>query len=207
MHAVCYCSVLQAHQASDMCLAAMLMSISPSNCLAIYQLACDSGLQELAARARQEVLGSFPQALAQDPKTFHQLPAPALLSLLQDDDLQCPESEVLLSLIDWSNASDAPQRRTHLMGMAKRCVRMSQLSLKQVELLDQHPQVVSSQEATRLVAGLYLAIIMGCKLPGSRRRRTAASVHDYPRCPSHKGSLPSLPQTMQTEGYWGTVSG
>jgi hypothetical protein len=54
--------------------------------------------------------------------------------------LQVPEEAVLVSLVQWVAAS--PEVRDPLLpGLAAACVRLSELSLRQLEVLDQHPLV------------------------------------------------------------------
>ena len=51
-------------------------------------------------------------------------------------------------------------RRSLLPALAGRCVRLQQMQLSELELLDQHPEVVACEAATRVVAGMYLSRIM-----------------------------------------------
>eukprot|EP00955_Chlamydomonas_euryale_P019657 209321-Chlamydomonas_euryale.AAC.13 len=79
--------------------------------------------------------------------------------------VQATEDEVLLLLMRWVSA-DRAAREPALLPLARSVVRPGQMSVAQLERLDQHPDVMASRAATMLVAGMYLGMIMGCDPPG-----------------------------------------
>ncbi len=58
------------------------------------------------------------------------------------------------------NVADIPTRKLLLPVLAGRCVRLQQMQLSELELLDQRPEVLACEASTRVVAGMYLSMIM-----------------------------------------------
>ena len=177
-----YTTVLQAHQAREICLATLLMSVGTNNCLSLLSIATDCGCAELAKQALDICLADPLSAVKADPKAFSDLPLKALVHLLSHDGLNAEEDEVLLMLVRWVNA-DAKTRSPLLLGAAGRCMRTSLLSYDQLVALDGHPEICRNYEAISFVAGLFIGLIMERPSKGSandrpRLRCTAAGHHN-----------------------------
>lgn len=179
LHSVRYSTVLQAHQASDMCLAALLMSVGSTNCLAIMQLAAACGCTELHRQALDVCLADPAAAVAADVAAFTRLPREQLLHLLGHDGLRAEEDQVLLMLVQWVDA-DSGARSPQLVETAGLCLRPSLLSYQQLVALDEDPAVCKNVEAITLVAGLFIKLIM--EVPST-------SVNDRPRSGTGAASM------------------
>jgi hypothetical protein len=129
-----------------MCLAALLISVSGSNCLAILENSTSvlSGCAELHAKAAEMCLSDLPGAMEADAKSFLLLSAQTLTFLLQHDDLRCSEEHIFLILLKWVKlGSEKGSRVPLLRQLAGSCIRPSQLSYNQLIWLDAHPEVSS----------------------------------------------------------------
>ena len=179
LYGVRYSTVLQAHQASDMCLAALLMSVGSSNCLAIMQLATACGCTELHRQALDVCLADPAAAVAADAAAFARLPREQLIQLLGHDALRAEEDQVLLMLVQWVEA-DSSVRSPLLAETAGLCLRPSLLSYQQLVALDEDPAVCKNVEAITLVAGLFIKLIM--EVPSTAE-------HDRPRLATGAASM------------------
>ncbi len=159
-----------------MCLASLLLSIRPGNCIALLSAAYTAGCSELERSAARACLQDLPAAAEVDAFSFGQLPRSLLQALLSQDSLRCSEGEVLLLLVRWAEA-DATARLPMLREIGGSVVRPSQLSLTMLEELDQHPAVSKSREAIEMVAGLFIQHIMDS---------APVSAHDRPRVAREK---------------------
>ncbi|GAX85133.1 hypothetical protein CEUSTIGMA_g12553.t1 [Chlamydomonas eustigma] len=157
-----YSTVLQAYQAREMCLAALIISLSTSNCLAVLEVATSvvAGCPELHARAAEICLSDMQAAIEADEASFALLSANTLSFLLQHDDLMCSEDHVFLTILKWVESEVKGRRNPLLRQLAGSCIRPSQLSYNQLILLDAHPLVSNNMEAISIVSGLLIRMIM-----------------------------------------------
>ncbi|KAG2435676.1 hypothetical protein HXX76_006877 [Chlamydomonas incerta] len=96
-----------------------------------------------------------------DVAGFRALPQPLLERLLSADGLQvASEMDVFQAVEAWA----APAARADVRGaLVRSCVRLSAMSVRELEALDQSPAVLASMELTRIVAQAYVMCIMGVR--------------------------------------------
>ena len=78
----------QAFQVREMCLAALLFSVSTDTCLSMLSFAFAGGFLELFEKCKEVALPAWQAALAADPAALEQLDPDTLKHLLQQDGLE-----------------------------------------------------------------------------------------------------------------------
>ncbi|KXZ55684.1 hypothetical protein GPECTOR_2g1234 [Gonium pectorale] len=165
--------------ARQLCLAALEASLSPANCFTIYRFAEAVCIAPLCQASERLCLSCMPKgepeaAAEMDEQGFTELRPEQLQHLLQSEGLQVSsEMEVFRAISAWVGAR--PQERAPVMGeLVRACMRLGAMDLRQLEALDQEPQVVASSDVTRVVAQAYVMRIMGCVPAGPRMRPSVA---------------------------------
>ncbi|EFJ49471.1 hypothetical protein VOLCADRAFT_89923 [Volvox carteri f. nagariensis] len=170
--------------ARHLCLGALQASLSVYNCFRLFRFAHECGISPLRQAAEQICLANLPcgSAPTYDDAGFVLLQHDQLQNLLQSDALQVSsELDVFRAIMAWADA--APKIRTPLVApLVQRCVRLGTMDLGQLELLDQEPGVVASQDITRIVARAYVMRLVGMPAaagPAASRPRDSVAMASH----------------------------
>ncbi|GFR48824.1 hypothetical protein Agub_g10777 [Astrephomene gubernaculifera] len=180
--------------ARHLCLAALQASVNPSNCFSIFRFADVCAIMPLRQAAGRCCLAHMPCGAgpAQDVQGFSLLLPEQLTSLLQANSLQVPsEIAVFKAITAWVHAN--PSERTALMGdLVRNCVRLGTADLRELEQLDQDPEVQASVQLTRIVAYAYVSRLMGTATQCQGKRcRVVHEAHATAAVPTRGSSVAS----------------
>ncbi|KAI3426013.1 hypothetical protein D9Q98_007981 [Chlorella vulgaris] len=163
-HCVYLATLAQAAQALELVTATLLDVVSPLNCLSLFNVAAACGCVPLRRRAHALALSCFTQASQHDLNGLLEMEEAHLMRLLCSDSLKvASEVEVLQALAVWTEYAPTA-RKPQFAARFARCVRLGNVSMAELYLLDAHPLVVSDRHATMLVAQVYMHLVMGVAL-------------------------------------------
>eukprot|EP00891_Asterochloris_glomerata_P005584 jgi/Astpho2/5584/Aster-x0689 len=148
--------------------------LSACTCFSILAAAWAAPAPRLAAAAKRTAAKRFEPATASNATGFKALSAQQLLDVLQSEHLKVTSCMTVFNAVVGWIMVDAGSRKQYFASLLEKGVRLDSMSRDDLYLVDVHPLVVSSHEASMAVARVFLHRLMGSSWAPSSPAREAA---------------------------------
>ncbi|KAL6784757.1 hypothetical protein ACKKBF_B03080 [Auxenochlorella protothecoides x Auxenochlorella symbiontica] len=164
MRCVHQASLSEARQARDLCVAALLDTLSVHNALSLLSLARSAGCAPLRRRALRLSTSHFSLVTSHDYAGLVTMSHAHLVELLSDDAVAvASEAEVFRALAAWIEA-DRDERAPDLLETFKACIRLAHLGSEDLTYVESHPVILADMRVHALIANAFLCRLVGAPL-------------------------------------------